>query len=261
VNPILTSLDQIIAAKREALARRKSRTPIDAVRALASMQKRPQPILSTVTEDRAVMLIGHIRYALDADGAYDPVALALRFMREGVDAVSLFTDEAIYDGGLNDLTLVARAVRFPVISQDYIFDEYQVVEARAAGASALMLHAGVVEPASLWSLVSAVQRNRMTAIIHVKNREQLDRALTLAPQVVALDGDLAHGLDALCQMRAAIPRPTHVLLAQPLETAADAAAAAQPDAVLISPALIRQLGGAEQVRAAFAPRPSNRSTL
>lgn len=255
----MSGIDEIIAAKREALARRKSRTPIEAVRALASMQKRPQPILNTVTEAHAVMLIGQIRYTLDADGAYDPVALALRFMREGVDAINLFTDETIYDGGLNDLTLVARAVRFPVISQDYVFDEYQVVEARAAGASALMLHAGIVDGAALWSLVSAVQRNRMTAIIHVDNRDQLDKALTLAPQVVALGGNPIQGLDALCAMRAVIPRPTYVLLSHPLETLADVAAAAtvQPDAVLISPELIKQPGGVGRLRAAFSPRPAD----
>lgn len=255
----MNGIDAIIAAKRDALARRKSRTPIEAVRALASMQKRPQPILNTVTEAPAVMLIGQISYTLDADGAYDPVALALRFMREGLDAINLFTDEVIYDGGLNDLTHVARAVRFPVISQDYIVDEYQVVEARAAGAAALILHAGIVDAAALWSLVSAVQRNRMTAIIHVDNRDQLDQALTLAPQVIALGGDLIDGLDALCAMRTVIPRPTYVLLSHPLETLADVAAAAtiQPDAVLISPELIKLPGGVGRLRAAFDSRPAD----
>ncbi len=255
----MSGIDEIITAKREALVRRKSRTPIEAVRALASMQKRPQPILSTVTESPTVMLIGQIRYALDADGAYDPVALALRFMREGTDAIALFTDEAIYDGGLNDLTLVARAVRFPVISQDFIFDEYQIVEARAAGASALMLHAGIVDGTALWSLVSAVQRNRMTAIIHVDKRDQLDQVLMLAPQVVALGGDPTQAQDALCAMRIVIPRPTYVLLSHPLETLAEveAAATVQPDAVLITPKLIGQAGGVDRLRAAFTPRSTD----
>jgi indole-3-glycerol phosphate synthase len=183
-------LDVILAAKRESLRERKAKTPIEAVRALASMQKRPQPVLSAIADSGTAMLVGQIKYTLPQTGIlgndYDPVAAAVRYSHVGVDAVALFTDEVLYQRGLDDLVLVSRATNLPVISQDYILDEYQVVEARAAGASALMLHAAVLDPSTLRMLVSATQRNRMTAIVQVTNQEELDYALALSPYVIGI---------------------------------------------------------------------------
>lgn len=187
---LVPQLDVILSAKRRALSERKAKTPIEAVRALASMQKRPHPVLSTVTDAGTVMLIGQIKYTLpktgDLNTSYDPVASALRFSQTGVDAIALFTDETLYQRGLDDLVLMSRAVNLPVISQDYILDEYQVVETRAAGASGLVLHSSVVDPATLRTLVSATQRNRMTAIVQVANQEELDYALALSPYVIGI---------------------------------------------------------------------------
>src|SRR3989304_4127617 len=114
---LVPTVETIIAAKRQYVAERKAKTPIEAVRALASMQKRPQPILSTVSNDGRVMLVGRIVYSLPDNGSdtYDPVGTALRYARTRVDAVALFTDMNIYQGGLDDLMLVSRAVNIPVI--------------------------------------------------------------------------------------------------------------------------------------------------
>src|SRR5262245_18344419 len=102
---LVTQIDVIIAAKRQYLQERKSQTPIEAIRALASMQKRPHPVLSAINTDTPIMLIGHIKYSLPQTGplmtTYDPVGLALRYVRAGVDAVTLFTDETLYQGGLD----------------------------------------------------------------------------------------------------------------------------------------------------------------
>ena len=127
-------LDTIIAAKRYYLNQRKTKTPLDAVRALASMQKRAYPILSTVEDkDEPAVIIGQIKHNLGFNGnvAYDPVGTALNHIRRGVDAVALFTDQIIYEDGLDDLIIVSNAVDAPVISQDYVLDEYEI--GRGAG--------------------------------------------------------------------------------------------------------------------------------
>src|SRR5690606_4745573 len=93
-------LNTIIAAKRYYLAQRKAKTPLEAVRALASMQKRPSPILSTVAaEDEPAIIIGQIKHAPGFNGnvVYDPVGTALRYIHRGVDAIALFTDQIIYE--------------------------------------------------------------------------------------------------------------------------------------------------------------------
>ena len=115
-------LNTILAAKRQYLAERRAKTPIQAVIALADMQRRPQPVLNTVTNGSQIALIGQITRA----ETYDPVAVTLSYINRGVDGVSLYTDQSVYSRGLDDLLLVSRGVNIPVISQDYILDEYHV---------------------------------------------------------------------------------------------------------------------------------------
>lgn len=247
---LVPQLDVILAAKRRSLSERKTKTPIEAVRALASMQKRPYPVLSTVADPGSVMLIGQIKYTIPETGSlgnnYDPVASALRFDQAGVDAIALFTDETLYQRGLDDLVLMSRAVNLPVISQDYILDEYQVVETRAAGASGLVLHAAVIDSATLRKLVSATQRNRMTAIVQVANQEELDYALALSPYVIGI-----RSRDAATQMldiknarrlRDQIPSHIRVMFTDGLRSLDEVAAVAELGlhAVIVREAVIHE---------------------
>jgi len=225
INDIPPQTDEVVAAKRLALMERKSRTPIEAVRALASMQKRPQSVLNTVATDAHVTLIGQIKYdqtRTNGQVDYDPVAMALRYTKAGVDAVSLFTDATVYKGGLDDLVLVSRAVNVPVISQDYILDEYQIVEARAAGASALVLSSAILEPPVLRTLLSATQRNRMTAIVQVHNPDELNYALSLSPYVIGISNcdpwTHADKGDHIDRLRALIPPNIAVMVTDGLHS-------------------------------------------
>jgi indole-3-glycerol phosphate synthase len=223
-------LNMIIAAKRLALEERKARTPMDAMRALASMQERPSPILSTVSDaDEPMIIIGQVKHAVSNSGhvVYDPVGAALRFTHKNVDAISLFTDEIIYENGLDDLMLVARAVDLPVISQDYVLDTYEIVEARAAGASALVLSAAVLDNESLRRLTSDTQRNRMTAIVAVHNEEELRYALSLSPHVIGLSSDnpftpeIELDLESTRRLRDMIPNHIRVMVMEKLRTVED----------------------------------------
>ncbi|MBZ0287936.1 MAG: hypothetical protein K8I30_10005 [Anaerolineae bacterium] len=220
-------LNTIIAAKRLALAERKARTPIEAVRALASMQNRPSPILSTVADpDEPVIIIGQVKHNVSDTGhvVYDPVGTALRFVHKGVDAISLFTDQIIYENGLDDLMLVSRALDLPVISQDYVLDAYEIVEARAAGASALVLSAAVLDNDTLRRLISDTQRNRMVAIVQVHNRDELQSALELSPHVIGLSSDnpftpeIELDLDATRRLRDLIPNHIRVMVMEKLRS-------------------------------------------
>jgi len=249
------ALHEIIVAKQDRLARRKAATPLDAMRALAGMQKRPQPILSTVTDDGHVMLLGQIRYGT---ASYDPVTLALHYANAGLDGLTLFTDNRIYDGGINDLALITRAVSVPVLMQNYVFDEYQVVEARAAGASSLTLVADLVDASTLRILVSATQRNRMTAIVRVQNQAEMDVALEVCPPVIEVGKrdpdsgtlDVGH----LEMLRAEIPSTVRVLFYNRLRSLeeAKAVAALKPNAVLVGTHLLAEADAVPQLREIFA---------
>jgi indole-3-glycerol phosphate synthase len=238
------NLETILAAKYQNIQQRKAKTPMDAVRALASMQRRPQPLLSTVAD--RVWVIGQVMQRVSGTGslidAYDPVAQALRYERAGVDAVALFSDSTIYERGLDDLTLVSKALQIPVISQDYIIDEYYVVETRAAGAASVVLSADVLDKHALRSLVSAAQRNLMTAIVQVQTDDQLDYAISLSPHVIGLGSVEACNLDLeqLRMLRARIPQRIRVMPLCALSNLRDVEAILSigMNAVIIAPALV-----------------------
>ncbi|MBL8163880.1 MAG: hypothetical protein JNJ61_17970 [Anaerolineae bacterium] len=245
-------IDTILAAKRQALNERKSKTPIEAVRALASMQKRPLPFLSAIAEDDAVTLVGQVRYG-EGVLAYDPVTTALDQARAGANAIALFTDESLYAGGLDDLVLVSRAVSVPVVSQDYFFDEYQIVEARAAGASALVLRASLLEQSKLRALVSATQRNRMTAIVEVRTPAELNYALSLSPYVIGIcpqDFRSENPLAPEWLIRPLIPHNIRVMVTEGLHSLEAVQTAVQigADAVLVDAALLEDPGDAAELQ-------------
>jgi indole-3-glycerol phosphate synthase len=254
---LVPQLDVILAAKRQYLSERRATTPIEAVRALASMQKRPQPILSSIPHQAPILIIGQVKYHAPErriqTSSYDPVSLAMRHIHAGADAIALYTDETLYQGGLDDLVLVSRAINSPVISQDFILDEYQIVESRAAGASGLVLYAELLPQATLRALVSATQRNRMTAIVEVNNHEELDYALSLSPYVIGLS---RHDLRTdeirpapLEEMRARIPSSIRVMITDALHTLDDVQMAANlhVDAVVLAEELLQSESRMQQV--------------
>lgn len=255
-------LRTIITSKRAALAQRKAKTPIEALRALASMQSRPNPILSTVPDpNEPVLIIGQVKHTLSGNGqvVYDPVGTALRYAHKGVDVLALFTDEIVYENGLDDLMFVSRAVDLPVISQDYVLDEYQVIEARAAGASALVLSAAVLDNPTLRALVSDTQRNRMTAIIQVHNLGEMQYALSLSPHVIAISSDNPYtpeielDLEMTRRMRDMIPGHVRVMIMENLTTLSqvEIVASLGVDAMMVSENLIETARNAHTLREAF----------
>lgn len=255
-------IDAILAARSHALRQRKAKTPLEALRALASMQSRPRPILSTVTDAREpVVIIGQVKHTVTSSGQliYDPVGTALRYVHRQVDAIALFTDEVIHDEGLDDLMLVSRAVGLPVICQDYVLDEYEVVEARAAGASALVLSSAVLDNNALRRLISDTQRNRMTTIVQVHNEDELRYALSLSPHVIGLSSDdpftpeIELDLEHTRYLRSLIPAHMRVMVMEKLHSLEQVAVVASldVDAMMIDEDLLSQVNGAPELKAIF----------
>lgn len=178
-----TDLQEILVAKRRLLERRQQQTPTPAITALADMQQRPHPILNVMTDGKPTVVIGQLRL----QETYDPVAAALRYVRAGLDAVALFTDNRIYSKGMDDLLLVSHALKHtPVLTQNYILNKYHVLEARASGASGLLLYSSVMDHDGLRGAVSLAQRLRMNTIVQVENAEQMRYIHRLSPHAVTV---------------------------------------------------------------------------
>ncbi len=242
-----------------------ARTSLDALRAVASMQRRPLPFLTHVGAQTAI--VGQIRYNVPMTGdlttRYDPAMRAREYVYAGADAIAVFTDTVIERDGVADLAIVSDVLKYtetPVISQDYVLTEYHVVSARAAGASAVILHAGTVPQVQLRSLMSLVHRNRMTAVITVYDREQLDAVCKLSPQVIGLAGSspLDNRVDCNSAHRLAphIPTGTRLMIANPLHDLEEVQLMAElnPAAVMVAHDLLTDPAQRHHIRAALDQR-------
>lgn len=176
------TLQQIISAKHQRIARRQEKTPLSALIALANMQPRPLPSLNIISDQP--LFIGQIML----EEIYDPIASAVKFVQLGLDAVSLFTDNTIYSRANEDMLLLSRAMKqTPVISQNYVLNQYSLLEARAAGVSGVILRPHIVDQTiSLRRLASYSHRLRLAIILHIESADQIALIDEIAPHAVCV---------------------------------------------------------------------------
>lgn len=138
-----------------------------------------------------VRLIAEIKRASPSRGvlatSFAPLALALTYARHGAAAVSVVTDEPFFQGSLDHLAVVASGVNVPVLRKDFIIDEYQLWEARAAGADAALLIVGILDLPQLESLLRAAKRIGLSALVETHTRAELETAGAAGAQIVGIN--------------------------------------------------------------------------
>ena len=254
-NPHRTSLDAILAVTRDrvaALATR-ARALENAARkapAIRPFPQQPQPTVGVIAEvKRRSPSQGAIRETLD------PVSHAAAYARAGAVAVSVLTDGPHFGGSIEDLERVVAAVPVPVLRKDFVIDETQVHEARAAGASAVLLIARILSAAQLERLAGLVRAYGMTPLVEVHKPAELDAALGAGPSVLGINArDLdtfAVDLSGAEQLIARIPAGVPVVAESGIETRTDVArlAAAGADFVLVGTSVARQANPEAAVKA------------
>jgi indole-3-glycerol phosphate synthase len=177
-----TILEQIVATKREEVAQRRAAVPIAQLKERAAAAARPRNFFSAITkkpEAKPLNLIAEIKKASPSAGViradFDPVAIARTYAASGADALSVLTDEKYFQGHLDYIQAVRAAVDLPVLRKDFIIDEYQVYESRAAGADAMLLIAECLEISQLIDLQILATELNMTCLIEVHDMENLIR--------------------------------------------------------------------------------------
>jgi indole-3-glycerol phosphate synthase len=206
-----------------------------------------------------VGLIAEVKRRSPSQGAIredlDPIAHARAYVRGGAVAVSVLTEEAHFGGSLDDLSRVAAAVPVPVLRKDFILDELQIIEARGAGASAVLLIARIVEPDRLRALARAAQQWGLATLIEVHDAAELEPALAAGPGVLGINArDLSTfvvDLDGAKGLIARVPSGVPVVAESGVETRTDVEqlAAAGADFVLVGTSVVRQKNPEDAVRA------------
>ena len=118
---------------------------------------------------------------------YDPVAIALGYERGGAAAVSVLTEGAFFDGHLDHLRAVRASTRVPLLRKDFIVTEFQIVEARAAGADAVLLITAAMDDTTLKTLIGVARASDLAAVVEVHTREELTRALQAGAVIVGVN--------------------------------------------------------------------------
>ena len=247
-------LDEIMTFHREALPKTMAGVPLADVRALAGVAPPPRDFEAAIRAP-GVSLIAECKKASPSMGLlvhnYDPVRLAKLYEKGGARAISVLTDTRHFQGTLAHLRDAREAVRVPVLRKDFMFHPYQLYEARAAGADAVLLIAAVLSDTELRELAALAGRLGMAALIEVHDEEELARALVIQPRIIGVNNrDLQTfevDFDATARLRALIPPEIAVVGESGLKTPDDVRAmkAVGVDAVLVGEALVRSkdIGG------------------
>jgi len=125
------------------------------------------------------------RGVLRAD--YDPVAIAAGYEAAGAAAISVLTEPTFFDGSLEHLRAVRSAVAVPVLRKDFIVDQYQLVEARLAGADAILLIVAALSRDQLSTLASTARSLGLDALVEVHTADELDIALAVGARIVGIN--------------------------------------------------------------------------
>jgi indole-3-glycerol phosphate synthase len=188
-------LTRIAAHKRDEVARRVAARPLEAVRA-AALGAPPTRGFQIALDGPPPRLIAEVKRVSPAKGALnvslDPAALARTYAAAGAHALSVLTDEAFFHGSDADLASARGAVELPVLRKDFVLSPYQVYEARALGADAVLLIAALLSPAELSELHALAEALGLAALVEVHAEAEVPAALAAGSSLVGINNrDLA----------------------------------------------------------------------
>jgi indole-3-glycerol phosphate synthase len=188
----MSILDDIVRDKRDELQRRRAAVAQSVLearcRSLAparDVEEALRPVAGGVRLIAEVKKASPSRGVLKAD--LDPVALATTYARHGADALSILTDEKYFQGSLDDLQAVRAAVDAPLLRKDFTLEEYQLWEARAAGADAVLLIVAILDPPLLRDLLQAAKGVGLAALVECHTAPELEVALSAGARILGIN--------------------------------------------------------------------------
>ena len=183
-------LREIVVHKREELAARRRRVPLEAIRRRADAAEPARPFLAAIRGPR-VRLIAEVKGASPSAGtirsAFDPAAIARGYEGAGAAAISVLTDARYFQGADEHLVAVRRAVGVPLLRKDFVIDPYQLYEARSLGGDAVLLIVAILSPALLADLQALAHELGMAAVVEVHADADLEAALAVEAPLIGIN--------------------------------------------------------------------------
>ena len=241
-------LDDIVAGVRADLAEREARLPLEQVmEAVAGAGPTRDPMPRFRAPHLAV--IAEVKRSSPSKGALaaipDPAALASEYAAGGAAAISVLTEQRRFGGTLADLEAVRAAVDTPILRKDFIVTDYQLWEARAAGADLALLIVASLSDAELTHLLQLSRQLGLTALVEVHTAEETRRAVASGAELIGVNNRNLQTLEVdiaqFERLAGLVPAGVVRVAESGILTTADVArvAAAGADAILVGEALVR----------------------
>jgi indole-3-glycerol phosphate synthase len=250
----MSVLDTILEQTRSTLEETRRRISLADIREFASQQPAPRGFrraLQRPADSDTVRLISEVKRSSPSAGRiredFDPAGIARAYEHGGASAISVLTDQKFFEGSLEFLPLIRNSVELPLLRKDFIVDPYQVYEARAYGADAILLIVAALSGAQLQEMHALARSMGMDILVEVHNREELEAALeVISPAILGVNNrnlkTMEVRLETCLELREAIPADAVAVAESGIHSHADVErlAAAGFDAMLVGESLMRQ---------------------
>ena len=228
-----TILDDILAHKRQEVAAQKQRVDMDTLVAnISASNDTPRGFMKALQARVAIggtAVIAEVKKASPSMGviraSFDPVAIAESYAAAGATCLSVLTDEKYFQGSGRYLRLIRAAVGLPLLRKDFIVDEYQIVEARALGADAILLIVAALSDDELAAFTRLAHDLGLDVLVEVHDEAECERALKLPLRVIGVNNrnlhDFSVSLDTTRRIKAMVPTDYLVVSESGIHTRAD----------------------------------------
>lgn len=193
-------LDRILAHKHDEVASSKTQVSLDALRERVDQAPPVRSFAAALRQEGRTALIAEVKKASPSRGVllehFDPVHLAQIYMANGAAALSVLTDETFFQGHLAFLEAIraaqSEAQAVPLLRKDFLVDPYQVYEARAHGADAVLLIAAALDDATLSTLLETTHALGMHALVEVHTEAEMHRVSGAGAQIIGVNNRDLH---------------------------------------------------------------------
>ena len=202
-------LEKIVDQTRKDLIKRKQKISYSDFKSFGGYERERRSLKEALSDKNDISIIAEIKKASPSKGEirsdFDPQKIAVQYAEGGASAISVLTDEPFFDGRLDYLDTVSREVDIPVMRKDFIIDFYQVEEARAYGADAILLIATILDGHQLQELHHAAEEAGLECLVECYNEKDLASVNFDEIAIIGVNNrdlkkfevDLHHGIELL----------------------------------------------------------------
>ena len=226
-------LDDIVAYKKRFIEECKARRPFRQIAEEAERAAPTRSLRAALLGADGIGIIAEVKKASPSKGVFrqdfDPVKIARSYESHGANAISVLTDEKFFQGSLDSLRRIRAAAALPLLRKEFILDEYQIHEARGAGADAILLITSLLSDESLKNFMQLAGKLGMECLVEAHSEDETRRAVSAGAQLLGINNrdlaspDLKTDLRHTEKLLPLIPPDVTVVSESGIKSAADVA--------------------------------------